>query len=449
MTKPIEPAGKQNQTGGMNRHSRSANFVSGILCRVLVLSVFLIFAVGAGGAQFRRPTDLARHIEKEQERLQRGFDDEVSDPLRVGDRSEQWEERRRPLVAMAAERAAAFRAEDWKGDELYALGIILYFGELYDQAVTVFRSVIDQNPAPERIAAARLQIAQALYELGRYDDSAKEAEELKSARLGRYGLIAERAALHRALAFEYREQRRTEAALRQAMAGLEVVLSRASGRMLPPAVREARDIDGARLAALAIALLESAGRKQEAENLGRRWRLNRAERDPQSEVVFETEMAASRLVGAPLPSIAARRWFGGEAFEASKAGERVVLVGFWAMWNSDSVRDLELWRTLGEKYGDRLQVVGITRLFGRSDREEGVSSAGELKRLEAFLHEKRIAFPVAVAALDDISNDERFGVSALPMLILVDRSGNVRAVYRGRRSAHDLERRLERLLGEG
>ncbi|MBX3276835.1 MAG: TlpA family protein disulfide reductase [Acidobacteria bacterium] len=433
----------------MNRNSRILRLLTYILCCALCAVAFPVHLVEAGPAQYRRPTDLARHLEKEQERLQREFDAEASDPVRGGDRSELWEERRRPLVAIAAERAAAFRAEDWKGDELYALGVILYFGELYDRAISVFRSVIDQNPAPERIGAARLQIAQALYELGRYDDSAKEAEVLKSARLGRYGLIAERAALHRALAFEYREQRRYEAALQQAMAGLNVVLGSASGRMAPPAVREARDIDGARLAALAIALLEAAGRKQEAENLGRRWRLNRAERDPQSEVVFDTEMAASRMTGAPPPGIAARRWFGGEAFDASKAGAGVVLIGFWAMWNSDSVRDLELWRTLGDKYGDRLQVVGVTRLFGRSDREEGMSSAAELERLEAFLREKRIAFPVAVAALDDISNDERFGVAALPMLILVDRSGNVRAVYRGRQSARDLERRLERLLAEG
>jgi hypothetical protein len=50
--------------------------------------------------------------------------------------------------------------------------------------------------------------------------------------------------------------------------------------------------------------------------------------------------------------------------------------------------------------------------------------------------------------MDDVTNEERYGVIGLPTVILIDRRGNVRHVKRGVGEYRQLEKQIERLIGE-
>jgi hypothetical protein len=49
--------------------------------------------------------------------------------------------------------------------------------------------------------------------------------------------------------------------------------------------------------------------------------------------------------------------------------------------------------------------------------------------------------------MDEVANEERYGITGLPTTILIDRRGIVRAIYRGG-EYRKLAQRLTRLLAE-
>jgi len=50
--------------------------------------------------------------------------------------------------------------------------------------------------------------------------------------------------------------------------------------------------------------------------------------------------------------------------------------------------------------------------------------------------------------MDDVTNEERYGVIGAPTMILIDRRGVVRHVKRGAGEYRKLEKQIEKLLGE-
>ena len=119
------------------------------------------------------------------------------------------------------------------------------------------------------------------------------------------------------------------------------------------------------------------------------------------------------------------------------------------MWNSASAAQFPRLREWETTYSDRgLNVIGVTRLYGRSDTEDGLSAKQELQSLESFKRKQQVAFPFAVAGQDDITDEERFGVAALPMVILVDRQGRVRQIRRGVSEYRKLARQIDKLIAE-
>lgn len=420
---------------------------------LIKLLALLAIVIPAGGWQKQRPSLLMNELYKEQEKLRERFEQDLAARRAEVD---DWEDRVKPLERAAVERAAAFRPADWNGEELRILGMIYLFGRDYARASEILSSFVARPGPPEGKVGAYLQLASCYIELDRIDEAEKVLGEIGDSRWERSGWKAtmalavrvEQISLHRQLAVIRRDRGEFEAAIKQALAGLSL-----ASRFVSNANEELRvalQFEEARLTAIATVLLERAGRTDEARRLSEEWKMGTALRRPQVNTIYEQEMAHARAIGGKPQEIVAIRTLGVGGTDAAALGGNVVLIGFWALWNSTSVRELEKWRDWQSKFGERgLRVIGVTRLYGRTDREDGISSAKEWDRLSGFYAERRLNFPIAVARLDDISNEERYAVAAPPAVYLVDRAWRVRSIYLGRSGERDLERKIELLLGEG
>jgi cytochrome c biogenesis protein CcmG/thiol:disulfide interchange protein DsbE len=413
---------------------------------LIYLVLICVLLTGSGAIwQNPRPSALARQLEREREKVTKRFAEDLAAKKVQPD---DLEEQLKPVIKLAAERLAGYRLEDWKDDELQTLGRLYSFVKDYERALAAYRAYLKGDPDLPNASLARLEIIRLLVNLERIEEAGKVLNEMDRLDMGSNFMQGDRITLHRELASMLFNREQNEAALKQALAGTELVRQGPPSEFAGPGIREARDYDGARLFALAIILHERLGQKKEAEALRRAWAAGRILRAPLSDGIFNAEIARGRALGAPLPELAKSRWIGEPAPSFTALRGRVVLLGFWAQWNLPSARQLVKWREWQAKYGARgLQVVSMTRLFGRSDRG-GAAGASEWENLEAIRTSQKISFPFGVSGLDDITNEERFAIETFPTTFLVDRTGKVRFIHSGPSEEKELERQIEKLLGE-
>ena len=120
----------------------------------------------------------------------------------------------------------------------------------------------------------------------------------------------------------------------------------------------------------------------------------------------------------------------GAAFDQAGLAGQVVLVDFWATWCGPCVAEIPRVRDLYDRYHDRgFQVVGV-------------SLDDDHDALEAFVADHEIPWPIIVDARDEAGGlARRYGITAIPTMILVGRDGTVL-------STEARGRRLEELLDE-
>lgn len=120
----------------------------------------------------------------------------------------------------------------------------------------------------------------------------------------------------------------------------------------------------------------------------------------------------------------------GTAFDPAVLAGKVVLIDFWATWCGPCVAEIPRVRDAYDRYHDRgFAVVGVSL---DEDREA----------LAAFVAEKELPWPIIVDARNDSGGlADRYGVTAIPTMILVGRDGAVL-------STEARGRRLEELLAE-
>src|SRR5262247_2828678 len=123
-------------------------------------------------------------------------------------------------------------------------------------------------------------------------------------------------------------------------------------------------------------------------------------------------LAASAAEGPSAPDFALASTAGANYRLSEYRGEVVALL-FWASWCGDCRRELERFERLRRTYGN----VGFTVL--------GVNLEGEPDQAAALAGAAGIGYPVLIDAGKDVSRSYR--ADDLPLIVLIDRHGDIRA----------------------
>ncbi|MEO6724692.1 MAG: TlpA disulfide reductase family protein, partial [Blastocatellia bacterium] len=245
-------------------------------------------------------------------------------------------------------------------------------------------------------------------------------------------------------ALAWRDLGQIELATKLTKEGLALAGPAIQDRLNEPARR-----DQLSLVALFVALNERRNRKKEAEDLQKMFVAGYLKEQPQMLSFYEAELAAARLTGKPAQELTVNRWLSDAPKPLAQYRGKVVLLDFWAMWCSSCLGDFPHLAAFQKKFGSKgFEIIGVTRFYGRADKEEGLSREQEWKSLSDFRNRYKLDFPIAVGKIDDPTNDERYGIAVMPTLILIDRRGNVRHIKRDTGDYHKLEKRIERLVNE-
>jgi len=134
-------------------------------------------------------------------------------------------------------------------------------------------------------------------------------------------------------------------------------------------------------------------------------------------------------------SVVAFRTLDGEAITREDLLGKVVLVNAWATWCAPCVLEMPAFQRVYEDYRDRgFLVLGVSR------DHEGP------ERVRAFLQDKGITYPVAMAADVDLGGITE--VSVLPTSFLIGRDGTIRHRIEGIYAGPALRLAVKRLLDE-
>ncbi|HMV84704.1 MAG TPA: TlpA disulfide reductase family protein [Blastocatellia bacterium] len=422
-----------------------------MFCSLLLSSICLTTWPGLpAAAQGRKPSQVLRDFAEQQRKLQERFDQDVSDGKA---QVYEWETRIEPLRKLAVERVAGFKIADWKGDELLALATLYQRAELSGAAANAYRAWLTADSKSRTAVRVRQALINALIESERLDETQKLLEELFRQMPEEPFQFIPLVGLHKDLAFALYNLGQYDAAAKQAQRGYDLAQNNDKFRRAGEQAQAAVERDRISLAAIFIAAQEKEGFQKEAQELSQRLKNAAFDSQPGLKQFFEMELANARLLGTPAPELVAARWLGNspEANAKSLADLRgkVVLLDFWAMWYTPCVAAFPHFREFQTKYGGKgLEIVGVTQFFGRSDKEEDLSREDEWKALQAFKSKHQLNYSLAVGKLDDITNNERYGIAALPTVILIDRRGNIRHIKRGVGEYRKLEKQIERLIGE-
>jgi len=125
----------------------------------------------------------------------------------------------------------------------------------------------------------------------------------------------------------------------------------------------------------------------------------------------------------------------GRVLSSAQWRGRVVIVNFWATWCPPCREEIPEMIDLATRYGDRLQIVGVS--------EDDDATPEEVRD---FAHNEKINYPIVMGS-DGISK-EYGGVPALPTSFLIDTNGRVVQKHVGLYPVSVYDREIRALLGE-
>lgn len=158
-----------------------------------------------------------------------------------------------------------------------------------------------------------------------------------------------------------------------------------------------------------------------------------------------TQSCASGSLDEPAPPWVARIVANGESLappggdlpaktqlELNSLRGHPVLLDFWATWCGPCQAELPIVNTIAQRYKDRgLTVVGVN-----TSDEDGLAAR--------FARRKGVGFPIVYDEGNSIA--KQYGVTSLPTLILVSKTGQIVAIRRGVTSDSDLDDVVRRYL---
>lgn len=91
---------------------------------------------------------------------------------------------------------------------------------------------------------------------------------------------------------------------------------------------------------------------------------------------------------------------------------KIVLVNFWATWCPPCIKEIPMFNEMYEKYGDRLEIVGI--LYERDK---------DINEINAFIKEHKMKFPVTIGENNFIAAQMFGNVQKIPESFLFSEDG--------------------------
>lgn len=113
---------------------------------------------------------------------------------------------------------------------------------------------------------------------------------------------------------------------------------------------------------------------------------------------------------------------------------RIVLLDFWATWCGGCKVEIPWYMEFQNKYKDKgLAVIGVAM------DDDG------WKKVKPFASAKKMNYPIVLGS-DDLA--KRYGVTALPLTLLIDREGKIAARTPGLVNKDAFEKKIQSLLGK-
>ena len=139
-------------------------------------------------------------------------------------------------------------------------------------------------------------------------------------------------------------------------------------------------------------------------------------------VFAATSLASSGLEGQAAPDFALKSSTG-ENMRLSEYRGDVVMINFWATWCGPCRQEMPLLDELYQRYSR----VGFNLL--------GVNIDDDSRRAMQMIEELGVQFPVLFDASKQVS--KLYDVDAMPVTVIVDRTGTVRYVHQGYKPGYE------------